>query len=526
MSLQRIFYVTQGSMSVWEMQERAPQQIAEFADDDASLRRFDDYVSRNPSAASAMLIDVIEEEFKLQSIPKLTWRDRKNLIERRCAGVFRRTPYRASLFQGKSDSETGQFTVVHSAIVNHELVDPWLRVLLRHCTPICGVYSVPHLAQRAVKRLFPVAANSLFVAPHQGNKLRQVFTQAGKLRSARLSQSPTTDERSYADAVVAEVTRTRRYFERTRLLGPVDALEVRVVADADAADRIRELSAEDSLAEYSFIDLDAAAQRLGRREAPPEYHFEQAYFSMLMRSQPSYSYATSGETRYWSMQRVRNAVAGGAVTAAAICSAIAAISLSDTWMLRQRAAEVDAQVQQLSETFRRENEKFNPIKADSYEMKLAVDSGEYILANRLPVPWVMNQLGVVLGDFADIHALELQWQVESPPQPEERQRRGAEQMPVPVPAVYAVDAVLKGVIEPFDGDLRKAFSRIDDLTSALESRTHFTSASVIEYPIDTSTDAAVSGEILSSKAADAANFQIRVSYRLRPAGEETTDDPV
>ena len=526
MSLQRIFYVTQGSVSVWETRDRAPEQIAEFGDDDTGLRRFDDYLSNRPNVASAMLVDVIEEEFKLQSIPRLTWRDRKSLIRRRCASAFRRTPYRASLYQGKSDSDTGQFTVVHSAIVNHELIDPWLQVILRHCTPVCGVYSVPHLAQSAVKRLFPVAPNCLFVAPHQSNKLRQVFLQGGKLRSARLSQSLSSDDRSFAEVVIAEVTRSRRYYERTRLLGPLDLMEVRVVADAAAAQRITELAANDSATVYTFIDPGEAARKLGLRGDVPENRFEHAYFSMLARSQPSQSYATSGETRYWYMQRMRSAAIGASVAVAVICSALASAMLSDTWMLRAEAAEIDAQLRQLSETYRRENERFNPIKADSYEMKLAVDSGDYILSNRVPVPWVMNQFGAVLGDYPDVQARELSWQVESPSQPERRQRPGAERLPIPVPKVNAVDAILTGVIEPFDGDMRRAFSRIDHLTAALESQTHFTSASVIEYPIDTSTAAAVSGELVNRTAPDVAHFRIRVSYRIQPAPEESNDDAV
>ena len=526
MSLQRILYITQGSMSVWEIRERVPHKQEEYADDDQGIAAFGDYIAAAPALNSAVLIDVIEEEFRLQSIPRLSWRDRRNLIERRCASAFRRTPYRASLFQGKSATETGQFTVVHSAIVNHELVDPWMQIMLQHCTPICGVYSVPHLAQSAVKRLFGTAQNSLFMAPHQGNKLRQVFTQNGNLRSARLSQSTSGDEHSFADAVVAEVKRSRRYFERNRLLGPLDTLDVRVVAAGDAAEQIEALAADSSSEEFTFIDPDVAAQKLGRRSGIPKHCFEQAYFSMLTRSQPTTSYATSGETRYWYMQGIRKAAIAGTVAVASVCAAFAAALLGDTWMLRNRAAEIDAQVQQLSETYRRENARFSPIKADSYEMKLAVDTGDFILANRVPVPWVMNQLGTVLGDFSDVHPKELSWNVVSPPQPERRQRPGEAALPVAVPTVDSVDAVLTAAIEPFDGDMRRAFARIDEFAAELQARTHFTSAQVVAYPIDTSTTASVAGEIVRHRVTEEASFRLRVSYRIDDVGPEVIDDAI
>lgn len=526
MTVQRILYVTQESLSVWETQGSTEQPVAVFADDDQGLRQFDEYVANAAHLTSAMLVDVIEEEFRLQSIPKLSRRDRRSLVQRRCAAAFRRTPYRVSQFQGPSGREPGQFDVVHSAIVNHELLDPWLQVLLRHRTPLSGVYSVPHLANRLVKRLFPKVAHSLFIAPHQGNRLRQVFTQDGRLRSARLSQSPTQHEREYPDAVVAEAGRSRRYFERVRMMSPLDLLDVRVVADEKVAARILELAGGNDAVRYTFVDPDVAVRKLGCAQPVPRYRFEQVYFSFLARRQPSRSYAASGETRYWHMRRIRSGLIGAAVAAAAVCSAFAAILLADTWMLRQQAAEFDAQVRQLSESYRRENQSFNPIRADSSEMKLAVDSGDYILAQRVPVPWVMNQVGAVLGDFPDILAQELAWAVESPPYAEQRQRPGEPRPPVPVPAVNAVEATLTGVVEPFDGDLRRAFARIDALAGALEARTHFSTASVIEYPIDTSPAAAVSGEIAARQPDEAARFRILIRYRPGPSGEGGSDDSV
>ena len=154
-------------------------------------------------------------------------------------------------------------------------------------------------------------------------------------------------------------------------------------------------------------------------------------------------------------------------------------------------------------------------------MKLAVDTGDYILANRLPVPWVMNQLGAVLGDYPDMQVRELQWLAESAaednPAP---QRRGDRQMPVAIPEIAAVGAVITADITPFDGDMRKAFARIDQLAADLQARTHFSRAITVEYPLNASPSAAVSGEI-GVATADYARFRIRVGYDM--PGATTTE---
>ena len=355
----------------------------------------------------------------------------------------------------------------------------------------------------------------MFVAPHQELKLRQVFFRGGKLHGARLSQSPGIDDQNYARFVITESLRSRRYLERKRLLGTSEGLDVCVVAGAAVAAEISALTGSDELNHFRFIDAPAASRKLGARTVTRPGHFEETYVSMAGRRRPKHSYASSGENRYWRMQCVRAGLISAAVVSAAVCSVLAAILFSDTWMLKNRIAGIQSQLDHMAETFRRENEKFNPIKADSHEMKLAVDTGDFILANRVPVPWVMNQLSAVMGDYPDIQVRQLRWLAESAlveraPVPQ----RSSAPAPIQVPAVRTVSAVMTADIAPFDGDMRWAFARIDALVSDLESNTDFTRAIAIEYPFDVSTSSAIAGDILRHRVNKPARFSVRVLYEV------------
>ena len=182
-------------------------EAAEFADDDAGLREFDAYLGDIPQLPSAVLIDVIEEEFSLDTIPKLNWRDRSALLQRRSQTKFRRTPYRQSQILGKNARNAAEFDVLHSAISNHELLDPWLQIMLRYRTPLTGVFSVPLLAPGVFRRLGTTKRDVLCIASHQGDKLRQVFLSHGHLRSARLTQAPSPDDAAYPQFIVTEAMR-------------------------------------------------------------------------------------------------------------------------------------------------------------------------------------------------------------------------------------------------------------------------------------------------------------------------------
>ncbi len=520
----RIFYITQGSLTIWRRNGQTLDETRTFADSDAGLKDFDAHVSQHADETSLVLIDVIEEEFAVDTIPKLGFRDRSALLERRAQRKFPRSLYRLSVYQGPSSSGSIECTVVHSAVSNHELLDAWLAILLQHQVPLTGVYSVPVMGGELVKRLHSPEDSQLFLTQHQGEKLRQVFLKNGRVQSARLSQTPSIDDPGYATIVVNEIQRSRRYLERTRLLGNTDTINVFVVASADIAAQITRRTESHAPTRFHFIEPAAAAKKVGLADTPAPDRLEALYIAQAMRHRPKHGYRINGEKRYFHMRRARHTLIGMALAASVVCSVMAGLFLSDALYLKNRTAQVEEQVARLSETYRRENERFDPIRADSHEMKLAVDTGDYILANRLPVPWVMRELGRVLGDYPDVQVKNLNWRVDvvvSGASP-----RRDRSMPVAVPATSAVSAEVTAELTPFDGDMRAAFARIDALAADLQARTAFSSVAAVEYPLDASPNASISGEIGTNTDNGIASFRLHLRYSLNAGGDakEVSDD--
>ena len=517
MAASRAFYVTQESLMVWT--GTAPEQTVVFANTEEGLRGFEAFLARQPDAPSLVLLDVIEEEFADDAIPKLGLRDRAALLQRRIERKFPRTPYRLPVYQGRASRRSDECVVIHSAVSNQELLDPWLRIVLSQRTPLTGIFSVPLMASGLAGRLCSSSHPLLFLTQHQHTKLRQVFLRKGGVQSARLSQSPQLSDPEYPQFVVTEIQRSRRYLERRRLVGNMEQLDVCMIVAPDVADRILECVESSSPMRLHFVDPAVAAKRIGVEVELESDKLEALYLATALRRQPRHSYAVSGERRYWHMHRLRRAVIGGAFAVAATCSILAGLYLSDAWRLKARIADVEAQVTQLSETFRRENERFDPIKADSREMKLAVETGDYILANRLPVPWVMQQIGRVMDDYPDVHIRQLTWRTESAAaaQPAAARNR-AERMPVAIPPIAAVGANVAAEIRPFDGDMRRAFARIDALAADLAARTTFGDVVVVEYPLDASPQSSLSGEIVDDVRPETVQFRLRLRYALPAAG--------
>lgn len=529
MAARRAFFVTQGSLTVWRNTADAADSCHRFADSDEGLREFDAYLSSQPEQASMVLVDVIEEEFATDSLPKLGLRDRNALVQRRIERKYPRTRYRLPVFLGRDKRSDDHSTVVYSAITNHELVDPWLRIIQRHRTPLIGIFSVPLLAAAVFRRSRRAANPMLFVTQHQGTRLRQVFLVDGHVRSARLSQSPAVGDPSYWQFVVTEVERSRRYLERTRLLGHNEQLDVCIVGDEHEEPRFARLVDGSDATKYSLISAAGLAKRNGLAAALPRDRQEFLYLASALNARPKHNYAVSGENQHWIMRRIRHALTWSMLALATASSVAAGVYLSDALMIRSQAREVEAQVAQLAETFRREHENVEPIRADSNEMKAAVDTGNHILSNRLPVPWVMQQLGLVLGEHPDVQVLQLSWRAEAAVDPNADSRRRRDNfMPVAIPPVSELQAELHGELLDFDGNMRDAFSEIDRLVQNLRERTAFSDVVAIEYPLDARPQGSISGEIVARGQIPAAQFRLRLRYPVAAAGaaQEVHDDSV
>lgn len=517
MSVTRAFYVIQGGLQVRHNDGSGGEHDLVFQDSDEGFRAFDDYLASSSSELSVVVVDVIEEVFAADTMPKLGFRDRNALLERRIRRKFPRTPYRLAV-TGGTVAGTAEKQVVYSSISNHELLDPWTSLIVQHQVPLTGIFSVPLMAQQLAKSFYRKAKPLLFITQHQGNRLRQTFIKNGLVMSARLSQSPAIIDPDYVHFVNTEILRSRRYLERSRLLSSMEQLDVCMIADKPTADQIVQDAESDSPMQLHFVDPEVAKNRFRAATDTPTDHLEALYVAAALRQRPKHSYAVSGEQRYWQMSRVRRAFIGAAFATGAACSVFAGINIGDAWRLHRESTTIDAQVTQLSETFRRENESFGPIKADSYEMKLAVDTGDYILQQRVPVPWVLQQLGNVLGDFADVRVAEVAWRTEIDSEAEPaRPRPGEEAMPVAIPGTNAVTAEIVATIDPFSGDLRAAFRRIDQLAADISERTSFTETVVVEYPIDASPASSITGELGGESARRAAQFRLHLTYPLESA---------
>ena len=525
MATHRFFYVTQEDLVVWYERRGMFQEVKRFSNTDEGLRGFSSYLKNDSQAQSLMLVDVIEEEFSADTIPKLPVRDRTALINRRLSRKYSRTPYRIGHYQGLGRGKSGNQEVLYSAVSNQELLDPWLEIVMAQSTPLVGIHSVSLLGAQLLSKVRKPAGHALLMSQHQGDKLRQVYLRDGKLKSARLSQSPLVTDDRYGNHIFDEILRSRRYLERSRLLGGLEDIDVYMITDSATADRIIASDKGKMPLHFHFIKPEVIAKAVKMQQVPEIDRLEALYLSVAARGRTGHNYALNGETRFHRLGQARRVIIGAALAASVVCSVFAGLHLTSGFALRGAIATLDQQIDQMEETFRRENERFAPVRADSHEMKLAVDTGDFILANRLPASWVMEQLSRVLGDYPQIQIDELRWRAEMFEDLQSTngaRRRGSGPEEISVKPLQAVTAEVYGQIIPFNGNMREAFKLIERLESSLRGRTAFRQVVTTEFPLDPSPESSLSGDVVNRGGQQYARF--RMDLRLNVANGEDGDE--
>src|SRR5579859_3501637 len=113
----------------------------EFAASGAGSAEFDRYIAGMDDVLTYLFTDLAEEDFRLDTIPHVGASDREAVVSRKLVQIFRSSPYRYAMTQGREVDGRRDDRVLYTAITNAEVLRPWVEVIERHRIPLAGIYS-------------------------------------------------------------------------------------------------------------------------------------------------------------------------------------------------------------------------------------------------------------------------------------------------------------------------------------------------------------------------------------------------
>ena len=449
----------------------------DFTADEAGYARLRQVLVRTSPPPILLLVDVIEEDFQLETTPHVLGRSRRAVLATRGARLFPGTPYVSARREGRVTEGRRDDRVLFSAIVRPDRIRPWLEVLDGY--EVAGVHSLPIVSAGLLPLLGLDAGRVLLVTASGERDLRQTFFEDGRLKLSRLAPLPPGEAADRARRIVAEVERLLQHLDRAGR--SPEELKIRLVGDARLLAAVREAESPRGLSE-GLVDVAAVERRLGRRlrvandggGSGPNGGCDRVFASLALRRRLPNHYATAEV-----LAAHRTKQAGRALMATGLATILAGAAWSGSaWHRSNDLAAAAAATARRADGYetRYRAARLPESKVAPADIGLAVETAQRLDAGRIGALPVLRTVSDALARFPDLTLESLEWF-------EISEREGW--LPAPaedVPRERFRVVHLRGRVDPFNGHHRAAADEVFRFANGLEANPRLSDVDVTDLP--------------------------------------------
>ncbi|MGE0485211.1 MAG: hypothetical protein AB7Q81_13805 [Gammaproteobacteria bacterium] len=506
---------------LFERRELAHAYI--FGADAAGFAAFSRCLSELDPAPVSVLVDIVEEEYRQDTIPHVTGADRRAVLERKFARLFRGTPYHSALFQGRLTGERRDDSMLLTAITRPELLAPWIERLLERHAPITGIYSLPIVSEGLLSRIDAGGPNVLLISLQKASGLRQSFYRDGHLKISRLAHMPRLGSVPFAAHLMGEVEKLRRYLNSMAMLAAEHPLSIYILSHGQLLSELEQHCRDTEREKFYLLDIDQVARRLGMKKTGESHYADLVFARQLLMRAPRASYAKPEETQFFALHRLRIALSVAGVILLLASAGWSGFNFIEGVILKEQALDAAQKAEFYRERFDMARAKLPATPVEPREIKTAVDAVAALRAHKATPNAMLAVISSVLDREPTVRLDAIEWRsgdatavaVTPPPAPE----AGVELAQPPI-ELYQV-AELDAHLAPFDGDYRAAIALVDRFADALAARPLVTTVEVLQYPLDVRSDASVSGSATRGHAQAAATFRLKLVMGVNDGNQES-----
>ena len=461
-----------------------------------------------------MLVDAVEEDYRLEPLPHSSGRDRADMVNRKLKQYYRTTPYVSAQLRGRDSGKRSDDLYLFSALTNPELIAAWVQAVIERELPMAGIYLLPAMNQELVERL-QLKQTNLLVVSINSSGLRLTFLREQTLRISRLVRIDSTTAqaiKSYAK----EISDTRLYLHAQRVMTLDEQLSVLIVDSDDTLAELAETLARDTPnIECRRLARAEIIARLGISAPALDSSADVLYLHLLGSHAPDSNLAPAEVTFGYRMRGARRrcyALSGVTALAIAVWCAFTWYQIIDTEVdIKSDIETAAAQLTQLQAQYLETARQFPAAPASAENLQRAVEIAQKIGASMRSPETMMTILGQALDQNPDIRLKSFGWKYGRTDIGKQDPGKSAKTKSDPGPAGGArqQSGLVAGEVRPFNGDFRAANESITRFTAALSEQPQVAEVRVIKAPLDVSPSLALSGTTTDSSArAGRAEFEL------------------
>jgi hypothetical protein len=322
----------------------------EFAVSGAGATAFERYLAAMADVPIHLFTDLAEEDFRLDTIPHVGSGDREAILGRKLVQIFRNTPFRHALLQGREVEGRRDDRVMYTAITNPEVLRPWLEIIERLKVPLAGIHSAAVFSGVLLEELDLLFPHTLLVTFTPGDAMRQTYFRDREIKFSRLSPIDLEEGQSLGTMIAEETTRTWQYLDSLRHFGPDDRLEVCILVHRNDRAAVEPALRDFAQLQYRLLDIEQVATKLGLKPPPLDSTAEEVMVHLFLLRKAQNHFASPELRRHAAMRGARTLLNQVAV---AILAGSVAWGGWNLWRVLQ-ANEADQKVAQQLNAMNRE----------------------------------------------------------------------------------------------------------------------------------------------------------------------------
>ena len=482
-----------------------------------------------------VITDLAEEDFRLDTIPHLGGRDREAVLGRKLTQLFRNTPYKHALAQGRETDGRRDDRVVYTAITNGEVLRPWVEVLERLQVPVEGIHSSAVFSGQLLAELQLTFPHALLVTFTPGDAVRQTYFRNREIKFSRLTPIDLEEGETLGSLLAGETGRPWQYLDSLRNFTAADQLEVCILIHPKDRPAVEPVLRDYDQIQYRLLDIEQVAAKLGLKPPPVSSSAEEVLAHLFLRK-PAENHFASLELRRFAVLRSAR-IAIGATAGAILAAGLAYGGWNVSFAMQNR--DQDLQTAQQVMAAQRELDAITrsmPVQGTGGQTMR--DTVAFYTGSLRDYPTVASMLvpvSGVLGRYPAIRLTQVAWQAaddeksmpvlvptmprDAPPlkavpkvadaaQAAPRQPEGTES---PFSSGRHAVALLEGTVTVEGIAFRGALAQVEALVADI-ARIPGYSASLVDSPLDTNPKVAITARLGErDPPTSQARFTVRVS---------------
>ena len=508
------------------------QSFEVFNNIDQDYTAFSEYLAKQPDTNIYLIVDAVEEEYKLESMPHTAGRARSEMLERKLNQFNRNSTFRAAHFINRSTDKRKDDNFLFVALSNADSLQGWLDVIQANQSPLVGLYLLPMMSQVMVRQM-KLMAPHILLCEQLPSGFRQTYLHNGRIRMSRLVPMVNVKPNQLAYFYLVEIEKTRLYLMSQRLINGETPLQMVLPALDNSHHEIAKSISQDQGLECKTVDILAYAKNINLAENLIKPHPELLHMQLLANGNVPDNLAPQTYSKIHNLNK----------TCRILYMATAAVALLGVglagfyaWQGRQQHNQLDllaAQTQQQQRLYDEVAKNFPSTPIPSAELKVAADLAQTIEANSQTPAQFMRILSAACETAPEINLNRMRWLLSTTPDIADEAANSAalanqatSQSPNADPTEPNVDPTklvqvgfVNAEIRGFTGDYRAALNTVSQFVATIKANPAVEVVTILQEPVNVSSLANLQGSTTDETATERppAIFKLKIVLKTQTA---------